>query len=111
MTLKLKTPAKPAKAGRTLSWDAAAGILTVKQDGKEYIYLVDHRLACEGHVHAFTLTKLAGSYDAGDPACYEVTVAADTSEAKCGCKGWEFRRACKHSDGLKLLVARGKYNQ
>jgi len=109
--MKLKTPAKPAKAGRTLSWDAAAGILTIKQDGKEYIYLVDHRLTCEGHVHAFTLTKLAGSYDAGDPACYDVEVAADTQRRVCNCAGYRWRANCKHEGAMCALVARGKFNQ
>ena len=92
---------------RTLSYNQLVGAMWLTVGGKEQGYWVD-RLAArwEGSV-CVKLTKLR-TQPGETPESYEVAVGPD--RASCQCKGFAFRKACKHTASLAKLAELGRFN-
>src|SRR5262249_4000557 len=107
-TTKAKKATRAKKQDRRLSYDAATAHLTITVDGEASGYWVDV-VAVTDCGPPFELLKDRATRRPGAPTCYAVCVGAGAQDRYCECKGFEFRRTCRHVDAMACLLSRGHF--
>lgn len=97
---------------RKLKWhrvNAVHGTVSITQDGKTTLYLVDVLPHDQGpRFRCFGMDKTSGGK--GVPGNYDVIIDTEGTEHSCECMDWLHRghkRPCKHVACLLKLIERG----